>query len=703
MSRSAPRTRPPRLSSDSSRVSRVVAAFLSAAAPVLGCAGGPQASAERGAARPVELDPVWVDIKHAEVERRFDGARFAPWVQSADPAIRAAAALALGRIGEGAGLDMLGTLAEDPRVEVRNAALFGLGLVGDPRSEAVLIGRYRGEPEAALRAVALRGIGRVGGPAARDVLIHALGEGEPVEREAAAIAAGISAYRGRWPDGLDADVARALLTALTADDASVRRAASWALSRAKIALDVQADARLAIIGRLEDSDAFTRAAAASALGALGSGGDEGRLGKLLSDEDWQVRADAARALGRIGTDRAAAALRPALGDPHTLVRQAVIEALGQTGSAQAAPWVRTLVEDPAIGVASAAIDSLGKLEGARSLDTLARLMGAESPWVRSAALGAVADVEGPDATALLLYHAGKEIDPRVMVAVADALGRRPPSVEVDGALDALLARGDSATVAVVAGIFGDRKRLEALPDLISAWDRQRAGADFEAQIALIEAIRLIGGPESLTREFLRRVAGDPDGRVASAAAEALKALYSEEVEVLAPATRVPISASSLAEASRTHEAWIRTARGILHVELYPEVAPLTVRNFARLATSGFYSGLLWHRVVPAFVAQTGSPRGDGWGGPGYTLPDEINPTLYTPGTLGMALAGPDTGGSQFFITHGYEPHLDGTYTVFGRVIGGRDVLDSLQRNDEILSITFSPPVLPAAPPPDEAP
>jgi cyclophilin family peptidyl-prolyl cis-trans isomerase len=90
--------------------------------------------------------------------------------------------------------------------------------------------------------------------------------------------------------------------------------------------------------------------------------------------------------------------------------------------------------------------------------------------------------------------------------------------------------------------------------------------------------------------------------------------------------------------------------------------------------------------VPNFVIQDGDPRGDGWGGPGFVLRDELNPTLYQTGTLGMALSGPDTGGSQFFLTHSPQPHLDGTYTVFGRVVSGATVLEGVAQGDRIRSI-----------------
>jgi len=130
-------------------------------------------------------------------------------------------------------------------------------------------------------------------------------------------------------------------------------------------------------------------------------------------------------------------------------------------------------------------------------------------------------------------------------------------------------------------------------------------------------------------------------------------------------------------------AYIETDRGTIELELAILDAPLTVANFIALARRGFFDGIAIHRIVPDFVVQDGDPRGDGEGGPGYTIRDEINMRPYLRGTLGMALDWEDTGGSQFFITHSPQPHLDGRYTVFGHVVAGMDVVDRLIPGDVI--------------------
>ena len=130
-----------------------------------------------------------------------------------------------------------------------------------------------------------------------------------------------------------------------------------------------------------------------------------------------------------------------------------------------------------------------------------------------------------------------------------------------------------------------------------------------------------------------------------------------------------------------------TARGPIKIELYPDKAPLTVANFVNLAQRGFYDGLSFHRVIPDFMIQGGCPEGSGRGGPGYRFEDETsNGVRHERGVLSMANAGPDTNGSQFFITHVPTPWLDGKHTVFGKVIEGLDVVDSVAGGDAIASV-----------------
>ena len=135
------------------------------------------------------------------------------------------------------------------------------------------------------------------------------------------------------------------------------------------------------------------------------------------------------------------------------------------------------------------------------------------------------------------------------------------------------------------------------------------------------------------------------------------------------------------------KAIIDTEKGKIELELFDKEAPNTVANFEKLANSGFYNGLTFHRVLPDFVIQGGCPKGDGTGGPGYTIKCEINPHKHGTGALSMAHAGKDTGGSQFFITHSPQPHLDCVHTVFGKVINGMNVVNAIKPKDVMRKVT----------------
>ena len=135
------------------------------------------------------------------------------------------------------------------------------------------------------------------------------------------------------------------------------------------------------------------------------------------------------------------------------------------------------------------------------------------------------------------------------------------------------------------------------------------------------------------------------------------------------------------------KAIIETKKGNIVLELFDNDAPNTVENFVKLIDQGFYNGLTFHRVIPNFMIQGGCPKGNGTGGPGYKIKCEINPRKHTKGALSMAHAGKNTGGSQFFITHSPQPHLDGVHTVFGQVTEGMEVVNKIKNNDVMTKVT----------------
>jgi cyclophilin family peptidyl-prolyl cis-trans isomerase len=280
----------------------------------------------------------------------------------------------------------------------------------------------------------------------------------------------------------------------------------------------------------------------------------------------------------------------------------------------------------------------------------------------------------------------KDDDRRVVPAVLRALVRLK-APDVKKVLMAHLKEADFVIRETAASLVGEVKPPGGVAALREAYTTGEPDAAYGARAAAIEAMAAYGGAEAI--EGVRAALADKDWAVRVRAVELLAKLEPTVDHRLAirPVPGVPPAAyddPELAGPPYSPHAFIETERGTIEFELAVLDAPQTTRNFMTLARKGFYNGLQVHRVVANFVVQDGDPRGDGEGGPGYTIRNELNDRPFLRGTVGMALAPwPDTGGSQFFIMHSPHPHLDGRYTVFGHVVNGMDVVDRIQAGDVI--------------------
>jgi cyclophilin family peptidyl-prolyl cis-trans isomerase len=246
---------------------------------------------------------------------------------------------------------------------------------------------------------------------------------------------------------------------------------------------------------------------------------------------------------------------------------------------------------------------------------------------------------------------------------------------------------DFALRATAAELIGQRKPEAGVPSLVRAYQRADTDAAPDARLAAMEALARYGGEEA--RSVLRRALADRDWPVRLRAA-ALLASMKDAAEPVRPAPlRHPpefFESDQLLRPPYSPQAYITTRRGVIQLELNVVEAPFTTQAFMELARAGFYNGVRVHRLIPHFVIQAGDPRGDGQGGPGFTIRDEFSPLPFVRGTVGLAHAGPETGGSQFFITLSPQPHLQGLYTAFGRVVQGFELLDQVALWDEIVDI-----------------
>jgi cyclophilin family peptidyl-prolyl cis-trans isomerase len=353
-------------------------------------------------------------------------------------------------------------------------------------------------------------------------------------------------------------------------------------------------------------------------------------------------------------------------------------------SAGALPLVQDLLTDPWPAMRAAALRAAAAIDRESFLLVLAGL-DPDPQWSVRATLADLlatfpADVVGARVRTML-----NDEDKRVIPSVLGALARmKPPDLEA-----LLLARikdPDFGVRGAAATHLRDMRTPAGADALRQAYKTGEADSAYGARASALAALTAYGAAEAL--ETLKAALADKDWAVRVRAAE-LMAKLSPGGDHRAAIGPAPAAATAtyddpqLIAPQYSPHAFIETAKGTIEIELAVLDAPQTARNFMALARKGFFNGLSIHRVVPNFVVQDGDPRGDGQGGPGYTIRDELNDRPYLRGTVGMALAWRDTGGSQFFITHSPQPHLDALYTAFGHVVNGMDVVDRIQQGDVI--------------------
>jgi cyclophilin family peptidyl-prolyl cis-trans isomerase len=350
--------------------------------------------------------------------------------------------------------------------------------------------------------------------------------------------------------------------------------------------------------------------------------------------------------------------RLATGEPWE--RRLALLALAGAGDprAAAAAAAAAAADDPAMRARAA--EAAAFLASAAARPLLEKLSGDALPRVREAAYGAWLGVPwAAEEGAALARRALADGDPGVRATALDWLGDHPliPTRDLGAAFDGLLQDGR------------EEWGLAALKALAA-----RAGAPASGAAEKTEVLDFLGKVAASGPYVLRREAGVALGKLG------------QPVPALQPAaTGKELAAyrSILEQTARPRTVELHTSRGPIRIRLECPEAPLTCLNFLQLARQHYFDGLTFHRVVPDFVIQGGDPRGDGSGGPGYSIRDEINRRRYERGAVGMALAGADTGGSQFFITLTPQPHLDGGYTVFGTVVAGMEVADAIRAGDRI--------------------
>ena len=645
-------------------------------------------------------------ILSQEDRREYDGALFLRMAQHPERLVRMRAAMAVGRLGDRAGLSVLLPMLSDRDSGVVTEAVFALGELGDRAAVADLAAMAARFPPAAGDEQSLEvvtALAKLGGNEAERALGAILDRHPPgmSQRDDRATS---QVLLEAWRLGRSSAIAGRLSDYLRDASGEWRRNAAYSATRLRLA----GAAGGVLLDAATDTDALTRSYVARGLTAAvadSSGVPRdafvNRLRLLVNDEDARVRINALAALASYADSALVpvAAARLVDRDPNVPVRAA--QTLGSLGGSRAA---ETLAERFPGGTSyayrRAVLLSLAQVAPERALE-VGRTWRTDTDWRHRAAYAEMLGSAATPAARQQLVEMMIDPEPRVVGFVLNALEAMVP--RGDTALISLataqLAAEDPMVRTAAINILGRERNRDFGRDLAAAYRRAEGDEMNEARLAAVRALAdLAEGSPALRTEAEALLLGafprSPDYVVRR----------DIEARFGAPALRRAWGPAGPVETGRSMEEYrdlarryilgqarpgtmtIETERGSIVLNLYAFEAPLTVDNFVRLADRRFFDNGRWHRVVPNFVVQDGDPRGDGNGGSVGVIRDEINRRRYDRGAVGMALSGPDTGTSQFFITFSPQPHLDGGYTVFGQVVSGWDILDQVVQGDRIRRI-----------------
>jgi cyclophilin family peptidyl-prolyl cis-trans isomerase/HEAT repeat protein len=689
-------------------------------------------------------------IVRAEDERRFDN-ELQELLKSPDAKVRIRAALAAGRIGNDAAIEPLAEILDkDASAQAREMAAFALGEIESARgADAILKALGKSNESETTRARLLEAAGKIAAANPKnaksadlgEVILDALeAENAKPNRNREIVLLGIAAAMRSKPPETDFVVAKFLID----KDARVRADALNCLVRLRAVSENLKSSYRTIL--LADEDPIARANAARALGMSADATAQNLLTEAaVGDEDRRVRVSAIRALAALkDTDSKDAAPKdrklaaPLLERAETLFADyrktkikfqnppeknellEIIAVLGKllpnSNDERAILFLQNFREADAfsspeteIAFARIAPEKYLTAKPAGNL-SLPREAGKNANAGASFAqgFGAIADVADKEH---LKNLAIKNL--QLAISVLSGASENNSALKSNAAvvLPELLRAYAKFKKEDLAEIL--RKQLknndvivrataiellsELPPEQIRFDDFETsyraAMQDFQMNDAILATIEAVGKQKTeRATDFLKNIFYTyPDyvtkRKIAYLLKERNAADFSDKIGI--PKSIFSSNDYLRAVKRRSHavKAVVTTEKGVFAIDLLPEDAPLTVENFVRLARRGFFNNVTFHRVVPNFVVQGGDPRGDGNGGPGYSIRCEINLELYERGAVGMALSGKDTGGSQWFVTHSPQPHLDGGYTVFGRITeADMKIVDDLARGDKILKI-----------------
>jgi len=595
----------------------------------------------------------------------------------------------LGIIGDSTAADLILPFLEKTEHPIAKEAAFALGQMGVKSARPALEkAALSGSP--GLAASSVEALAKLADSASVPVVEKLFANRSSEVRYATAV----SAWKFK-----NKRLSSGLANLLSDRDAKVRFGAAWSLARFPDSAAIPA-----LLKRVNDKSAYVRAQVVRPLGALKVREAAPAIARLAErDLDWKVQVNACRALAAMGAVEQAPVLRKILsaemlkkeGNYHVIIESAL--ALGNLKDSAGLGMLRALAKRPEPFLRAAAATALASYKDSLAFYDLNKLAGDADWWVRAKTAEGLGNLQRPEAFELLTKMFS-DTDFRVRYNALEAMGKYKDQ-NLNGYLQRGIDDSDFAMVATACGIIAGRKVSSFLSAIMDAYRKNIGATEIDYKTSWLDAAQALVDSGVVSKadwrvdSLLYWGLNDPDRLIRKKAIELGKALgkdYSSRLGVFHPS----LKNDSLYEYIKMLQEYkvkitLATDRGDIIISLYGDKAPRTAANFWRLCAKGYYNGLIFHRVVPNFVIQGGCPRGDGWGGPGYTIPCEYNDLTYERGMVGMALSGKDTGGSQFFITHSSQPHLDGRYTIFGDVederIDGKSafVVDNIQIGDKM--------------------
>jgi cyclophilin family peptidyl-prolyl cis-trans isomerase len=640
-------------------------------------------------------------IVDLQVER--DAAALIERLGDPDPAVRARAAFALASVQDSTAVPALLALLDDSDPAVQADAAFALGQSSARIASSALLKALRRSTDAAVQRRLIEALGKKGDQASLASLIS-WAEDDTLFSTEVTLAVGRYALRDLHAPKAVAHLVKHLNDA----DPLAQLHAAYYFGRSR---DTTAWAPLAdTLRTLLDSlppDAPAAMHLVLGIGRLGDPADTPRLLHVMKTaEDWRTRVNAVRALSaRTDESGIRAALYDRLVDPSVHVAVTAAQTLndGKAWSKKDADLIKqwTQYNGYAWRITAPLLAGLAQQgETTFVLNELEHRRNSRNPLAYAQGLPALAHL--PYNVAIdLLVNAAHSQDSRVASAALSTLATRWQDDRNDPRKRSVyfdifaygLRRKDPATVGVSARALGDSlfRASGALELLQDVYEQLDPSEDLDAMTGILRALGASGNPAAAA--FLRREMTHEHRTVIVAAGQALEALTGE-ASVLPSGVEPPdrtINWAYLHELGPHPQLVLATTKGTITLVLDAEQAPLTVQTLAQFARAGQFDDVPFHRVVPNFVIQGGDfARRDGRGGPPFSIRSEFTRIPYVRGTIGMASSGKDTEGSQYFITHRMQPHLDGRYTAFGYVLEGLDAVDTIYEDDRVTRASVVP-------------